>query len=98
MREKRRDKKCRLLYTEESQTSDDGWYIFKYKDINEKHRYLYSNCLEKTDKVLLKGIRKPALRDSEEELQAKINAGTLTVYELVEKYVLLKIGAREGTR
>lgn len=86
------------MCTEESQTSDDGRYIFKYKDINGKHRYLYGNCLEKTDEVLPKGIRKPILRDPAEELQAKINAGTLvfgrtlTVYELVEKYVLLKIG------
>ncbi len=86
------------MCTEESQTSDEGRYIFKYNDINGKHRYLYGNCLEKTDEVLPKGIRKPTLRDPAEELQAKINAGTLTVYELVEKYVLLKIGAREGTR
>lgn len=104
MSEKRRDKKGRLLCTGESQRSDDGRYIFKYKDTNGKHRYLYSNRLEKTDKVPPGGIRKPALRELEAELQAKINAGIkafggdLTVYELVEKYVSMKIGVRESTR
>lgn len=104
MSEKRRDKKGRLLRTGESQRSDDGRYIFKYKDANGKHRYLYSNRLEKTDKVPPGGIRKPALRELEAELQAKINAGIkafggdLTVYELVEKYVSMKIGVRESTR
>ena len=104
MSEKRRDKKGRLLRTGESQRSDDGRYIFKYKDTNGKQRYLYSNRLEKTDKVPPGGIRKPALRELEAELQAKINAGIkafggeLTVYELVEKYVSMKIGVRESTR
>lgn len=47
MSEKRRDKKGRILRTGESQRSDDGRYVFKYKDISGKHRYLYSNRLEK---------------------------------------------------
>ena len=103
MSEKRRDKKGRILRTGESQRID-GRYVFKYKDFSGKHRYLYSNRLEKTDKVPPGGIRKPALRELEAELQAKINAGIkafggdLTVYELVEKYVSMKIGVRESTR
>jgi len=101
MSEKRRDNKRRLLRNGETQCKD-GRYRFTYYE-NGKQKCFYSWRLERTDPVP-KGKREcPALRDKEEELRRSRNRGlscqgsSLTICELVDRYVLQKKGVRHTT-
>ena len=52
----------------------------------EKHRYLYSNRLEKTDKVPPGGIRKP-LREKEKQIQKELNSN-LRLAVIIQSWIL----------
>ena len=103
MSNKRRDNKGRILRNGESQRVD-GLYVFTYKDSTGKRKSIYSSRLEAKDKLAPGCKRSLSLREKEEELQMKFYAGIsdcagdITVYQLVEKYVSLKVGVRESTK
>jgi len=99
----RRDSRGRVLHTGEAQRPD-GRYSFAYTDISGKRRFVYSNRLEKSDRTPPRGKKDLSLREKEEAIIAKHYngifdcGGDLTVYELVERYVSLKVGVRESTK
>lgn len=103
MSEKRRDNRGRILHNGEAQRAD-GRYSFAYTDITGKRRFIYSNRLDKNDRTPEGSKRDLSLREKEAELMYKRFSGIadrakdMTVYELVEKYVSLKIGVRESTK
>ncbi|MDO4650739.1 MAG: site-specific integrase [Eubacteriales bacterium] len=98
----RRDGKRRILRPGESVRAD-GKYQYKYY-IEGKAHFVYSWKLEPTDK-LPKG-KKPcqSLREMEKEIEAKVTVltnmpdGTMTVCELVDRYLKTKTGVRQSTR
>lgn len=98
----RRDSKRRVLRPGESIRAD-GKYQYKYH-IDGKPHFVYSWKLEPTDK--LPPGKKPCL--SLRELEKQVNSdldrlmnvadGTMTVCELVDRYLKTKIGVRQSTR
>ena len=100
---KRRDKKGRILRNGESQRAD-GRYVYVYTDSRGKQRFIYSWKLEPTD-TLPAGRRKCiSLREKEKELMRDLEdgitpyGGDLTVLELVQMYILQKMGVRHSTK
>ena len=100
---KRRDKKGRILRNGESQRAD-GRYAYVYTDSRGKQRFIYSWKLEATD-PLPAGRRKCiSLREKEKELMRDLEdgitpyGGDLTVLELVQMYILQKMGVRHSTK
>lgn len=98
----RRDNKNRKLWMGESQDKE-GRYVYKYTDASGKRKALYSWRLTETDAVP-KGKRKDLpLREKEKLLQKKRNdgiatdGGSMTVLELVKRYVSQKRGVRHNT-
>ena len=77
MAEKRRDKKGRLLKEGEYQRSD-GRYEFKYEDISQERKSVYSWRLTETDP--LPAGKKPdkSLREKEKEIQKQLEEGVIT--------------------
>lgn len=102
MSEKRRDKRNRLLRNGESQRKD-GRYVYKYVDLDGKNRYVYSWKLEKNDRVPAGKTKGLSLREKEKQIQQDMfdqivpQGGNLTVLELVEKYMSLKVALRPTT-
>ena len=102
MSEKRRDNRNRILHVGESQRPD-GRYAYKYKDLNGVYRVVYSWRLDKNDRTPAGKAREPSLREKERQLQQDLfnkvipNGGELTVLELVEKYLSLKVNVRHNT-
>lgn len=98
----RRDSKRRVLRPGESIRAD-GKYQYKYH-IDGKPHFVYSWKLEPTDK--LPPSKKPCL--SLRELEKQVNSdldrllnvadGTMTVCELVDRYLKTKTGVRQSTR
>lgn len=102
MSEKRRDKKNRILHNGEIQLAD-GRYRFKYLDVNDEEKYVYSWRLDHNDSTPKGKRRDLSLREKEKQIEQDMfnqivsNGGNYTVIELVEKYVSLKIGVRHNT-
>ncbi len=102
MSAKRRDSKRRVLRDGESQRPD-GRYMYKYKDVSGKWKYLYSWKLEPTDKVPAGKRDCVSLREQEQEvfrdaLNGVVHSGgKLTVAQLVERYIGQKTGVRHNT-
>ena len=102
MSEKRRDNRGRILRNGESQRQD-GRYVYKYKDLNGDTKFVYSWRLDKNDRAPAGKAREPSLREKEKKIQQDLfnqvvpNGGNLTVLELVQKYLRLKINVRHNT-
>lgn len=103
MSEKRRDNRNRILHNGESQRQD-GRYAYKYKDLNGETKFVYSWRLDKNDRTPAGKAREPSLREKERQIQQDLfnqivpNGGNLTVLDLVNKYLSLKINVRHNTR
>lgn len=102
MSEKRRDNRNRILYIGESQRPD-GRYAYQYKDLNGDVKFVYSWRLDKNDRAPTGKVRDLSLREKERQIQQDLfnkivpNGGELTVLELVEKYLSLKVNVRHNT-
>lgn len=103
MSEKRRDNRNRILHNGESQRQD-GRYAYKYKDINGETKFVYSWRLDKNDRAPAGKPRDLSLREKERQIQQDLfnqivpNGGNLTVLELVQKYLSLKVNIRHNTQ
>lgn len=103
MSEKRRDNRNRILHNGESQRQD-GRYAYKYKDINGETKFVYSWRLDKNDRAPAGMPRDLSLREKERQIQQDLfnqivpNGGNLTVLELVQKYLSLKVNVRHNTQ
>ena len=103
MSEKRRDNRGRILHNGESQRQD-GRYAYKYKDLNGEYKFVYSWRLDKNDRTPAGRARDLSLREKERQIhqdqfnQVVPNGGDLTVLELVEKYLSLKVNVRHNTQ
>lgn len=103
MSEKRRDNRNRILHNGESQRQD-GRYAYKYKDINGEPKFVYSWRLDKNDRAPAGKPRDLSLREKERQIQQDLfnqiapNGGNLTVLELVQKYLSLKVNVRHNTQ
>lgn len=102
MSEKRRDNRNRILRNGESQRQD-GRYAYKYRDLNGDTKFVYSWRLDKNDRTPVGKVREPSLREKEKKIQQDLfnkvvpNGGNLTVLELVQKYLGLKVNVRHNT-
>lgn len=103
MSEKRRDNRNRILHIGESQRPD-GRYAYKYKDLNGEVKFVYSWRLDKNDRAPAGKARDLSLREKERQIQQDLfnglapEGGDLTVLELVEKYLSLKVNVRHNTQ
>ena len=103
MSEKRRDNRNRILHNGESQRQD-GRYAYKYKDINGEPKFVYSWRLDINDRAPAGKPRDLSLREKERQIQQDLfnqiapNGGNLTVLELVQKYLSLKVNVRHNTQ
>ena len=103
MSEKRRDNRNRILRNGESQRQD-GRYAYKYKDLNGEIKFVYSWRLDKNDRAPTGKARELSLREKEKQIQQDLfnqivpNGGNMTVLELVEKYLSLKVNVRHNTQ
>ena len=103
MSEKRKDNRGRILRNGESQRQD-GRYAYKYKDLTGETKFVYSWRLDKNDRTPAGKAREPSLREKERQIQQDLfnqiipNGGNLTVLDLVNKYLSLKINVRHNTR
>ena len=103
MSEKRRDNRNRILHIGESQRLD-GRYAYKYKDLNGEVKFVYSWRLDKNDRAPAGKARDLSLREKERQIQQDLfnglapEGGDLTVLELVEKYLSLKVNVRHNTQ
>lgn len=103
MSEKRRDNRNRILHNGESQRQD-GRYAYKYKDINGETKFVYSWRLDKNDRAPAGKPRDLSLREKERQIQQDLfnqiapNGGNLTVLDLVQKYLSLKVNVRHNTQ
>lgn len=103
MSEKRRDNRNRILHVGESQRPD-GRYSYKYKDLNGEVKFVYSWRLDRNDRTPAGKARDLSLREKERLIrqdpcdQVAPNGGDLTVLELVEKYLSLKVNVRHNTQ
>ena len=103
MSEKRRDNRNRILHNGESQRQD-GRYAYKYNDINGETKFVYSWRLDKNDRAPAGKPRDLSLREKERQIQQDLfnqiapNGGNLTVLELVQKYLSLKVNVRHNTQ
>ena len=103
MSEKRKDNRGRILRNGESQRQD-GRYAYKYKDLTGVTEFVYSWRLDKNDRTPAGKAREPSLREKERQIQQDLfnqiipNGGNLTVLDLVNKYLSLKINVRHNTR
>ena len=102
MSEKRRDAKGRILHNGEIQLTD-GRYRFKYVDHNGQEHCAYSWRLDHNDPQP-KGKKKcKSIREMEKQIQAdlfdniNIGGGSMTVLELVEKYIATRNNVRPTT-
>ena len=102
MSEKRRDSRGRILRNGEIQMSN-GRYRYKYKDICNEDKYVYSWRLDKNDRISVGKSRELSLREKEKEIAADLfnhiasHGGNMKVVTLVEKYVSIKKGVRPST-
>ena len=103
MSEKRRDNRGRILHVGESQRPD-GRYSYKYKDLNGAFKFVYSWRLDSHDRMPAGKAKDLSLREKERQIQQDLfnkvvpNGGDLTMLELVEKYLSLKVNVRHNTK
>ena len=89
MSEKRRDNRNRILHT---------------GDLNGETKFVYSWRLDKNDRAPAGKERGLSLREKERQIQQDLfnqivpNGGNMTVLELVEKYLSLKVNVRHNTQ
>ena len=104
---KRKDPKGRNLRTGETYDEKTGRYRYSYQDPTGKRRQLYSWTLTRTDPIPAGKKQGPgdSLREKEEAARSEAakgidsQAGSMTVYQLLERYVILKSPTvRESTR
>ena len=99
---KRRDSKHRILRRGES-VREDGLYQFKYH-VNGKPKFVYSWRLEPTDKVPQGKKPGPSLRELEKQIGYDLDSQmdptkkSMTVLELVGRYLATKTGVKPSTR
>ena len=99
---KRRDSKHRILRRGES-VREDGLYQFKYH-VNGKPKFVYSWRLEPTDKLPQGKKPGPSLRELEKQIGYDLDAQmdptkkSMTVLELVGRYLATKTGVKPSTR
>lgn len=90
MSQKRKDNKGRILKTGESQRKD-SLYQYRYSDVCGKRHSVYASTLQE-------------LRKKEAEIQhllyhgVNYASGSITVVQMVERYITLKQGVRYSTR
>lgn len=98
----RRDSKRRILRTGESQRKD-GKYMFKYH-VNGKPKFVQSWRLEPTDKQPAGTKPTPSLREMEKKIGRDLDSRldptgrSMTVRELVDRYLATKINVRPNTK
>lgn len=103
MSEKRRDSKGRVLRNGESQRKD-GRYAYKYIDLDGSTRFIYSWRLVSSDTLPAGKKSDKSLREKEQEIKDMLEDGlhtadsTMTVLQLVKKYVRQKSGVRVSTK
>lgn len=103
MQERRYDNKGRLLHTGEVQMSD-GRYRYKYKDVDGKMKVIYSLRLCQKDRAPRGKKKGISLREMEKKIQFEMMQGintdgmSITVLELVEKYISTKLNVRINTK
>lgn len=91
------------MHNGESQRQD-GRYAYKYNDINGETKFVYSWRLDKNDRAPAGKPRDLSLRKKERQIQQDLfnqiapNGGNLTVLELVQKYLSLKVNVRHNTQ
>ena len=99
---KRRDSKHRILRRGES-VREDGLYQFKYH-VNGKPKFVYSWRLEPTDKLPQGKKPGPSLRELEKQIGYDLDSQmdptkkSMTVLELVGRYLATKTGVKPSTR
>lgn len=97
MAEVRKDSKGRRLFNGESQRKD-GKYEYKYIDVMGQRKTVYSWKLTKADSVPKEKKDDISLREKEKKIRKNLDMGisldgdSITVSELVEKYLELKTG------
>ena len=102
MSEKRRDKRGRILHNGEYQMPD-GRYRYRYIDTIGVERTVYSVRLDKNDPTPMGTKPTEPLREMEKKIQRDLfdhivtSDGSMTVLELVEKYLSTKITVRRTT-
>lgn len=102
MSEKRRDNRNRILHSGESQRKD-GRYMYKYIDAEGNAKYCYSWRLDHNDSTPKGKLYETFLREKEKEIEQNLfngivsDGGNMTVLQLVEKYISLKVGVRHNT-
>lgn len=90
MSEKRKDKKGRILKDGESYRTD-GRYMYRYVNLKGERHCIYARSLDD-------------LREKEQQIQRDLqdgidySAGSITVIELVQKYVATKRGVKYNTK
>ena len=100
MDDRRRDKKGRLLKTGESQRAD-GRYMYRYIDVCGERQTVYSWRLTESDSVPRGKKAEPSLREKELEIEKAnsnyllYNAGKMTLNELFEQYISLKLRTKK---
>ena len=98
----RRDRKNRILRPGET-VRNDGRYQFKYH-VSGKPHYAYSWRLEPTDPVPAGRKPGPSLRELEKEISSRFDTlsnfekSSMTVSELVARYLKAKTGVKYSTR
>lgn len=103
MSEVRRDNKNRKLRTGESQDKE-GRYRYKYNDVFGNRKSVYSWRLTDADPYPKGKRRDISLREKEENIQKALgdsvapNGGSMTVLELVQKYINQKRGVKHNTQ
>ena len=104
MREKRRDRKGRLLKRGERQNRD-GRYEYRYYDIQGARRSVYSWRLVETDTIPRGKRHKPPLRELERQIQRDLEDGIqpyaasrMTLNDLFDRYMELKYELKTSTR
>ena len=99
----RKDNRGRKLRPGESQRKD-GRYVYRYSDALGQIHYAYSRRLLKSDPTPGRKKDGPSLREIEQQIQENLQAGlsgshrSMTVSELVDRYLAQKLGVRENTK
>ena len=89
MSEKRKDNRGRILRSGESQRAN-GSYQYRYTDIHNTRKYIYAKTLDELRKQ--EGVIQKDLVDGIDHA-----AGSITVIELVDKYMSLKRGLKRNS-
>lgn len=104
MAKERRDSKNRILRPGEYQKAD-GRYMYRYKDINNEDRYVYSWTLTQSDRVPPGKSGGKCLRELEKEVAKDLHDGIdkflsekETLNDRFDRYITTKRGLKDTTR